>query len=106
MEFFNNHTHVSLSVDEAGIAIVHMKDVVGKNGLTPHFVEELIACINEVKSNETFKVVIFKGTSEIFNSGADLKTLELLMILKMKLMKILLLKLNCWQTILIQIFIL
>ena len=75
MNFFKNHTHVTLTADDAGIATMQMIDAKGKNGLTPHFIEELIACITEVKNNETFKVLIMAGTTDVFNSGADLDTL-------------------------------
>ena len=92
MNFFPQHTHVLLTSDENGIANIQMIDVAGKNGLTPHFVEELIACINETKSNESFKVLVMTGTPEIFNSGADLKTLERLSNKEMKPVDIILTK--------------
>lgn len=93
MIFFPNHTSVLLTTsDESGIAHLQMIDVDGKNGLTPHFVEELIACINEVKSNESFKVLVMTGTKDVFNSGADLKTLERLSSKEMKPVDIVLTK--------------
>lgn len=75
MIFLKKHTLVTLTVDDAGIATMKMVDSKGKNGLTPHFIEELIACITEVKNNETFKVLIMAGLPDVFNSGADLDTL-------------------------------
>jgi len=66
---------VSFSLDESGIGSLEMTDIAGKNALTPEFVEALVECLNEIKLNDKLKVLVIKGTSEIFCSGADLDTL-------------------------------
>jgi polyketide biosynthesis enoyl-CoA hydratase PksI len=66
---------VKLSIDPYGIANLKMVDLLGKNGLTPAFVEELIYYLNEVKSNENIKVLLISGLKDVFCSGADLETL-------------------------------
>ncbi len=72
----NTNDLIDLSIEESGIALFSMNDVAGKNALSPLFVESLIHHINELKTNEDIKVVVLKGTKEIFCSGADLDTLE------------------------------
>lgn len=66
---------VSVSYDDSNIATMQMVDVIGKNGLTPEFVEELIHHLNDIKANEELKVLIISGLPDVFCSGADLKTL-------------------------------
>jgi polyketide biosynthesis enoyl-CoA hydratase PksI len=66
---------VQLSYSSDGIATMQMRDAASKNGLTPHFIEDLINCLNEVKANENLKVLLMTGLPEVFCSGADLDTL-------------------------------
>lgn len=66
---------VSFKFNSSGIGTMQMKDAEGKNGLNPEFIEELIACLNEVKANEELKVLIISGLPNVFCSGADLNTL-------------------------------
>jgi enoyl-CoA hydratase/carnithine racemase len=67
---------VHLSINGDGIATMHMSDAPRKNGFTADFIEELINCLNEVKTNETIKVLLVTGLPDVFCSGADLDTLE------------------------------
>jgi len=67
---------VQLTINRDGIANLHMADAPRKNGFTASFIEELINCLNEVKANETIKVLLVTGLPEVFCSGADLDTLE------------------------------
>ena len=73
----NSHKNklVQLSYSTDGIVTMQMLDTASKNGLTPHFIEDLIACLNEVKANEDIKVLLMAGLPEVFCSGADLDTL-------------------------------
>jgi polyketide biosynthesis enoyl-CoA hydratase PksI len=66
---------VQLSYSADGIATMQMRDAASKNGLTPHFIEDLINCLNEVKANEDLKVLLMTGLPDVFCSGADLDTL-------------------------------
>src|SRR4051812_48954055 len=66
---------IAVSYDEDGIGYLEMADIPGKNALTPGFVELLIECLKSIKTNDDLKVLIIKGSSEIFCSGADLDTL-------------------------------
>jgi polyketide biosynthesis enoyl-CoA hydratase PksI len=66
---------INFSVDQSGIAHLKMLDKEGKNGLTPHFVEQLIDSLEELKSDERVKVIIMSGLADVFCSGADLDTL-------------------------------
>ncbi|HXU27004.1 MAG TPA: polyketide synthase [Bacteroidia bacterium] len=66
---------VQLSINGDGIANMQMLDAPRKNGLTAHFIEDLINCLNEVKANEDLKVLLITGLPEVFCSGADLETL-------------------------------
>ncbi|MGZ4158932.1 MAG: enoyl-CoA hydratase-related protein, partial [Bacteroidia bacterium] len=75
MNYSKSKKLVTLTLDSTGIGTMQMVDVVGKNGLTPEFVEELIHNLNEVKLNEKFKVLIITGLPDVFCSGADLDTL-------------------------------
>ncbi|MGZ4060312.1 MAG: polyketide synthase [Bacteroidia bacterium] len=75
MNYSKSKKLVTLTLDSTGIGTMQMVVVVGKNGLTPEFVEELIHNLNEVKLNEKFKVLIITGLPDVFCSGADLDTL-------------------------------
>ncbi len=75
MNFFKTNTLVTLQIGESGIGIMKMTDAKGKNGLNPEFIEELIHCLNEAKTNESLKVLIMCGLPDVFCSGADLNTL-------------------------------
>ncbi len=66
---------VTLSIDSSHIGTLKMNDAAGKNGLSPDFIEDLIHCLNEAKSNDELKVLIISGLPDVFNSGADLETL-------------------------------
>lgn len=66
---------ITFTCDTAGIGTLEMADLPGKNALTPEFVELLVECLNAIKLNDTLKVLVIKGTSEVFCSGADLDTL-------------------------------
>ena len=67
---------IKLSIDSSGIATLQMVDKLGKNGLTPDFVESLIHHLNDIKTNDEIKVLIISGLQDVFCSGADLVTLE------------------------------
>ncbi len=58
-------------------SICHLQlvDAANKNALIPAFVEELILCLQEIKSDDEIKVVLISGLPEIFCSGADIDTL-------------------------------
>jgi polyketide biosynthesis enoyl-CoA hydratase PksI len=71
----SSHKLITLSYDSFGIATLKMQDALGKNALTPAFVENIIDHLNEVKANENVKVLLLTGLDDIFCSGADLDTL-------------------------------
>lgn len=66
---------VSLSYPEPFIGVISIHDEEGKNTLTPPFVSALEAAIDTIGQHASTKVIIFKGTSEIFCAGADRPTL-------------------------------
>lgn len=66
---------IVLTKESSGIATLQMADLVGKNALTPEFVEHLVEHLATIKLDSDIKVVVVAGTEEIFCSGADLDTL-------------------------------
>lgn len=66
---------VSLSYPEPCIGILSMHDEEGKNALSPLFVSDLERAIGIIGHHADTKVVILKGTPEIFCAGADRSTL-------------------------------
>jgi polyketide biosynthesis enoyl-CoA hydratase PksI len=66
---------VSLSYPEPFIGVISMHDEVGKNTLSPLLVSDLAGAIGAIGRHADTKVVILKGTSEIFCAGADRSTL-------------------------------
>jgi polyketide biosynthesis enoyl-CoA hydratase PksI len=75
MSSTKTNTLVSFKADNSGIGRMQMADAGGKNGLNPEFIEELIACLNEIKASDELKVLIMSGLPDVFCSGADLNTL-------------------------------
>lgn len=75
MSSTKNNKLIKLNFNDSGIGTLQMLDAEGKNGLNPEFIEELIACLNEIKANDKFKVLIMSGLPGVFCSGADLNTL-------------------------------
>ena len=75
MTFLAKSELIKFSRDSTGIGTLSMTDVKGKNALTPHFVEELVECLNSVKTDTEIKVLVMKGLPDVFCSGADLDTL-------------------------------
>lgn len=67
---------INLTYNANGIANLHMQDAPHKNGFTTEFVEQLIVCLNDIKANESMKVLLVTGLPDVFCSGADLDTLE------------------------------
>lgn len=63
------------SVEDTGIAVIQMDDVVGRNSLTPAFVDDLIRELDAVGADETVKLVLLCGLPDVFCSGADRDTL-------------------------------
>lgn len=66
---------ITLSKDASGICTLKMDDVLGKNALTPAFVELLVEHLNHIKNDENIKVLLLTGLPDVFCSGADLDTL-------------------------------
>ena len=66
---------ITLAQDGMGIATLHLCDEANKNALTPHFVETLVDCLNEVKADTGVKVLVLRGLPDVFCAGADLDTL-------------------------------
>jgi polyketide biosynthesis enoyl-CoA hydratase PksI len=66
---------VSLFYPEPFIGVLSMHDEEGKNTLSPLFVSELERAIGAIGQYADTKVIILKGTPEIFCAGADRSTL-------------------------------
>ncbi|MBA3664827.1 MAG: enoyl-CoA hydratase/isomerase family protein [Bacteroidetes bacterium] len=71
----SNNELINFKRDSSGIGTLEMNDIRGKNALTPEFVENIVRCLNDIKLDENLKVLVIKGTPEVFCSGADLDTL-------------------------------
>ncbi|MCA9605756.1 MAG: enoyl-CoA hydratase/isomerase family protein [Myxococcales bacterium] len=56
---------------EDGVALVRMVDEAGDNAMSPRFVAELLAVLDEVERWRALKVVVLAGTDDVFSSGAD-----------------------------------
>jgi len=67
---------IEIEREEDGVAVVRMVDVEGNNAMTPRFVRELMAALDEVEAWPALKVVVLAGTDAIFCSGASLDMLE------------------------------
>jgi len=59
-----------------GIATVALRDVAGKNALTPELVEALIETLRRLAAWDGLKVVVLVGLPEVFSSGASRDTLD------------------------------
>lgn len=65
---------IDLSVDESGIAVLHMRDETGKNAFSRTFVEQLLEKLAAL-SDEKVKVCIIRGLDEVFCAGGDREVL-------------------------------
>lgn len=62
---------VRLTIDEDGVAELHMCDAAGNNAFSRAFVAELIERMGELARNRTAKVCIVRGLPEVFSAGGD-----------------------------------
>ncbi|MCU0318173.1 MAG: polyketide synthase [Amoebophilaceae bacterium] len=67
---------VSLLYPEPSIGVISMHDEECKNTLSPLFVADLKATVEAIEQHAETKVIILKGTPEIFCAGADRATLS------------------------------
>jgi polyketide biosynthesis enoyl-CoA hydratase PksI len=65
---------ISLSVDDDGVAVLHMRDEEGKNAFSRAFVEELIEKLDAL-ADEKVKVCVFRGLADVFCAGGDKEVL-------------------------------
>ncbi|MEM1007689.1 MAG: polyketide synthase [Myxococcota bacterium] len=64
-------SQISLHVDEAGIALLHLRDEERQNALGTAFVEQLTEALHTLAEHPTVKVCLVRGTSKVFCSGGD-----------------------------------
>lgn len=67
---------VKVKLIDQHIANIQMLDEDGKNCLSHRFVEELIQCLEAVKSSDAYRVILLTGLPDVFCAGADLATLQ------------------------------
>jgi polyketide biosynthesis enoyl-CoA hydratase PksI len=65
---------LTLEVDDAGVAVVHMHDVAGKNAFSRAFVAELVQVFGEL-AHPTVKVAVLRGLDDVFSAGGDREVL-------------------------------
>ncbi len=61
---------IELTVDDDGIALLHMRDTEGKNAFSRAFVEKLLVKL-EALADERIKVCVIRGLDEVFCAGGD-----------------------------------
>jgi polyketide biosynthesis enoyl-CoA hydratase PksI len=66
---------ISLEVDAEGIAVLHMRDVEGKNAFSRGFVDQLMARFDELLADDRVKVCVIAGLDEVFCAGGDREVL-------------------------------
>lgn len=65
---------LTMEVDHAGVAMVHMHDVAGKNAFSRAFVAELVRVLGEL-AHPTVKVAVLCGLDDVFSAGGDREVL-------------------------------
>ena len=63
---------------EGGVGVVAMRDAEGKNAMSEPFVHQLLGALREAAACAELKVVVLRGTREIFSSGANVEMLRAL----------------------------
>lgn len=63
---------------EGGVGVVAMRDAEGNNAMSEPFVHELLAALAAAVAWPDLKVVVLRGTPQIFSSGASLDMLRAL----------------------------
>ena len=66
---------VTTMVDEIGVAVVAMRDTVGKNAFSRAFVADLEAALSSVHTNTQAKACVFVGLEDVFCAGGDREVL-------------------------------
>ncbi len=61
---------ITLSIDDEGIAVLHMRDEEGKNAFSRTFVEQLLDRLQSLV-DERVKVCVVRGLDEVFCAGGD-----------------------------------
>lgn len=69
---------VRVEMESPEIAIIHMVDAAGKNGLNQPFIDAFSECLEIVRANELVRVVVLRGLPDVFCSGASLDTLKMM----------------------------
>ncbi len=62
---------VNLSVDDEGVAVIHMRDADNKNAFSAPFVEALTGCLDRVSTDPKSKVCVIQGLDKVFCAGGD-----------------------------------
>jgi len=73
---------VRVTVQDAGIATIHMSDRAGKNALTRPFIAALLEALESVERDPSIKVAMLRGTDEYFCTGANREILTELSVLR------------------------
>ncbi len=67
---------IKIRYESDGVCWVEMRDVKGKNALTPNFVNALEKAFTEADNNDLTKVIVLSGMPDVFCSGASADTLQ------------------------------
>ncbi len=61
---------ILLEIDADGVAVLHMRDVAGRNAFSRPFVEALVEGLGGL-ADERVKVAVLRGLDDVFCAGAD-----------------------------------
>jgi len=67
---------VTIERPDDGVAIVAMRDSVGRNAFSDPFSEALLAAIRELASDRDVRAIVLAGLPDVFCSGANLEMLR------------------------------
>ncbi|MBN2196437.1 MAG: enoyl-CoA hydratase/isomerase family protein [Polyangiaceae bacterium] len=66
----SNPRLVTLDREANGIAVVSMRDAVGKNAFSEAFVADIEGCLAQAAADQEVKVIVLVGLPDVFASGA------------------------------------